>query len=81
MECLFRVTVQYHLQTHRIGEAEDTESIRESHCTSAVVNLHMTYVGLELGAHTTAKDSGSILWKPEWVCRSTEDMKPKRSLI
>lgn len=35
-----------------------------------------TYEGVEFGAQTTANDSGSIRWKPEWVCRSTEDMKP-----
>ena len=34
-------------------------------------------MGVEFGAHTTAKDSGSICWKPECVCKSTEDMKPK----
>lgn len=34
------------------------------------------YLGWCLGAQTTAKDSGSMHWKPEWVCKSTEDMKP-----
>ena len=33
------------------------------------------HFGVDVGAQTTAKDSGSILWKPEWVWRSTEDMK------
>jgi len=33
------------------------------------------HFGVDVGAQTTANDSGSILWKPEWVWRSTEDMK------
>lgn len=34
------------------------------------------YFGVNLGAQTTANDSGSIRWNPECVCRSTEDIKP-----
>ena len=34
------------------------------------------YFGVEFGAQTTAKDSGSMRWKALCVCRSTEDMKP-----
>lgn len=33
------------------------------------------YFGVDVGAQTTANDSGNILWKPEWVWRSTEDIK------
>ena len=33
------------------------------------------HFGVDVGAQTTANDSGNILWKPEWVWRSTEDMK------
>jgi len=36
----------------------------------------VTYAGVDFGAQTIANDSGNILWKAEWVCRSTEDMKP-----
>ena len=35
-----------------------------------------THCGVEEGAQTTAKDSGNMRWKPECVCRSTDDMKP-----
>lgn len=37
-----------------------------------------TDLGVELGAQTTANDSGSIRWNPEWVWRSTDDIKPMR---
>lgn len=39
------------------------------------VNRNIPKFGVDLGAHTTANDSGSIRWKPECVWRSTEDMK------
>ena len=38
------------------------------------------YCGVEVGAQTTANDSGSMRWKPECVWRSTEDMKPTSSI-
>lgn len=46
---------------------------------NAVSGINGSYFGVDFGAQTTAKDSGSIRWKPEWVCKSTEDMKPVRS--
>ena len=39
------------------------------------MKVRNTHVGLYLGAHTMAKDSGSMHWKAECVCRSTDDMK------
>jgi hypothetical protein len=38
-----------------------------------------TDLGVELGAQTTANDSGSMRWNPEWVWRSTDDIKPMGS--
>lgn len=40
----------------------------------------MTNFGVDLGAQTTAKDSGNMRWKAECVCKSTEDMKPLHAL-
>lgn len=42
----------------------------------SVTGRKCAYLGVDLGAQTMAKDSGSIRWNPECVCRSTEDMKP-----
>jgi len=39
------------------------------------VSRNIPKLGVDFGAQTTAKDSLNIRWKPECVCKSTEDMK------
>ena len=43
---------------------------------SGSVRRKIPKLGVYDGAHTTAKDSGSICCRPECVCKSTDDIKP-----
>ena len=55
------------------GEGEKGTSVTKDGNTRQRVDTHF---GTCLGAQTIAKNSGSMLWKPACVCKSSEDMKP-----
>ena len=61
--------IQNRLQTRWIGQPEYAKAIRRRNVSENRKNRVglATYFGVDVGAQTTANDSGSILWKPEWV--------------
>jgi len=76
VERLLLSAIQNRLQTRRIGQPEYTEAAQERRGSEDREPGNWTaHFGVDVGAQTTANDSGSILWKPEWVWRSTEDIK------
>ena len=56
-------------QTWGIGQPEDTKAVQFGHLSADnhKKELLVAYGGFDLGAHTTANDSGSIRWKPACV--------------
>lgn len=77
MESLLSSTRQYFRQTRRVRQSEDAKAGRSYVRYNLVLNTWGTYFGVDEGAQTTANDSGSMRWKPECVCKSTEDIKPR----
>jgi hypothetical protein len=77
VECLLLSAIQNCLQARWIGQPENTEAVHRVHRVRKRKNcvIEATHFGVDVGAQTTANDSGNILWKPECVWRSTEDIK------
>ena len=60
--------IQNRLQARWIGQPEYAKAIRRRNVSKPENRVGLaTYFGVDVGAQTTANDSGSILWKPEWV--------------
>lgn len=76
MKGVSNVAIQDRFQPGRVSEAEYSKTVMILMNSDKQDDERFTYLGLDFGAHTTAKDSGSIRWNPECVWRSTEDMKP-----
>ena len=69
MKSFLLSAIQNGLQTRWIGQPEYAKAVRRRNVSENRKNrvVPATYFGVDVGAQTTANDSGSILWKPEWV--------------
>ena len=76
VERLFRIAFEDSLEARRVRESEDAKTVRKCCELCEYVSSTRTYFGVDFGAQTTANDSGSMRWKPECVCKSTDDIKP-----
>lgn len=85
VKCFFSIAMEDSLQTSRICKSEDPKPSSSNTISTSCLGEGFpycdTHVGVDEGAQTTANDSGSMHWKPECVCKSTEDMKPTRERL